>query len=758
MSERAQNVPYTPYPTVESSGGGGTPMSVRATPQDFGGQIGGVVEKAGNAEFEIAQKQQGMINDTAMTRADADFATKVGTLKGQYTSLTGSAAYAAFPQYQESIKQAFQEARATLPPAAQRGFDMMAARTMANHIADGSSYASGQLKEANRDSYTSLANAQFKALLDPDVAADPERSQYHLDSLKYAAQAQLDDDHPGLKKDPETGAVSFDESRLEGQNLKAAFERNVEAYTTQGQMNRFQTLANQNVMGAYNTYKQERETMPRSAQVSLDAYFEPKVFNEHVKNSTGITLNEADQGHYQALTNPKPDTASAAISWTMQHEGGFVPNDSGKGPTNFGINQEANPDVDIANLTKSQAANIMHDRYWLGIGADKMEPQMASVAFDTAVNMGVGKAQKLVADADDDPQKLIDLRRAEYQRLAVNNPEKYGKYLDAWNNRLDDLQNTLGNQPTQQKPYGTNPEGGLLSKADYYMLHREDILAKGDAYADQLAPGDLALRRAVRQSLNNAMETAIQNQHAQYTMDNRTIVRAISGELTKGQSPSTYEELRTIPGVAPVLDRVAWQDPKFSEGIPTQIARMARKGDTSNSPNGYETILRTLEPNDQDHPNRIASQDHLDRLLGRSDGTGINIKDYQDAKQVIEASSELKKTISKNMQEITNANGNLDGKGQERALAWYNQVMAARKANDVLGDKKLSDSQFIASIGEKDGPPMPAPPSRMQQIQNWASSLLKSKQDIPTLTDKSQFDALPSGAIYIRDGQQYRKP
>lgn len=29
---------------------------------------------------------------------------------------------------------------------------------------------------------------------------------------------------------------------------------------------------------------------------------------------------------------------------------------------------------------------------------------------------------------------------------------------------------------------------------------------------------------------------------------------------------------------------------------------------------------------------------------------------------------------------------------------------------------------------------------------------------VPTLTDKSQFDALPSGAIYIRDGKQYRKP
>jgi hypothetical protein len=40
-----------------------------------------------------------------------------------------------------------------------------------------------------------------------------------------------------------------------------------------------------------------------------------------------------------------------------------------------------------------------------------------------------------------------------------------------------------------------------------------------------------------------------------------------------------------------------------------------------------------------------------------------------------------------------------------------------------------------------------------------AQSVNKSQiQDIPTLTTKAEFDALPSGSIYIRDGRKYKKP
>ncbi len=106
------------------------------------------------------------------------------------------------------------------------------------------------------------------------------------------------------------------------------------------------------------------------------------------------------------------------------------------------------------------------------------------------------------------------------------------------------------------------------------------------------------------------------------------------------------------------------------------------------------------------------------------------------------------------MQDIATANGNLDGKGQQRAIQWYNQVMASYKQKPA----DMDDSAFASSIGQKAGPPMPAPPSRLEQLNNWAKNFTLGKPAAPTLTDKSQFDALKSGDLYIRNGVTYRKP
>ncbi len=73
------------------------------------------------------------------------------------------------------------------------------------------------------------------------------------------------------------------------------------------------------------------------------------------------------------------------------------------------------------------------------------------------------------------------------------------------------------------------------------------------------------------------------------------------------------------------------------------------------------------------------------------------------------------------MKEITNSNGNLDGKGQQRAIQWYNQVMSAYKENEAKGDKK--DPNFADSIGNPESAVIPPAPSRMTQISNWAKEV-----------------------------------
>jgi len=118
--------------------------------------------------------------------------------------------------------------------------------------------------------------------------------------------------------------------------------------------------------------------------------------------------------------------------------------DSG-GVTRFGISKDANPDVDVENLTEAQARQIYRDRYETPLAlADDVDPAFRAVAFDTAVNHGVGRAKRMVAEADGDAGKLLQLRRDEYARLVASNPEKYGKYANGWENRLQKLEGHVG--------------------------------------------------------------------------------------------------------------------------------------------------------------------------------------------------------------------------------------------------------------------------------------------------------------------------
>jgi lysozyme family protein len=85
-----------------------------------------------------------------------------------------------------------------------------------------------------------------------------------------------------------------------------------------------------------------------------------------------------------------------AIAFVLAAEGGYVndPNDAG-GETNFGISKRAYPALDIKALTEADAKGIYFRDYWIPLQCDRMEPALAIAVFDTAVNMGVGRAQRL---------------------------------------------------------------------------------------------------------------------------------------------------------------------------------------------------------------------------------------------------------------------------------------------------------------------------------------------------------------------------
>lgn len=145
---------------------------------------------------------------------------------------------------------------------------------------------------------------------------------------------------------------------------------------------------------------------------------------------------------------------SSIIDYVIDnHEGGYLANDAGHGPTNFGINQQANAPslqalgvADVKNMTRDQAVQIYKDQYWNKMGIDKLPDNMKAIAFDTAVNFGVPRAQQMLAQAGNDPQKLAQLRDDFHQKLVTDNPDTYGQYKSSWQQRDQNMADIAGGQ------------------------------------------------------------------------------------------------------------------------------------------------------------------------------------------------------------------------------------------------------------------------------------------------------------------------
>ena len=88
------------------------------------------------------------------------------------------------------------------------------------------------------------------------------------------------------------------------------------------------------------------------------------------------------------------------IDITLKHEGGYVhdPKDLG-GETNYGIAKRFYPDVDIKNLTESEAKDIYKRDYWDKNKVEELSEELRHIFFDMCVNQGRGTAVKILQRA-----------------------------------------------------------------------------------------------------------------------------------------------------------------------------------------------------------------------------------------------------------------------------------------------------------------------------------------------------------------------
>jgi len=162
---------------------------------------------------------------------------------------------------------------------------------------------------------------------------------------------------------------------------------------------------------------------------------------------------------------------------TLRYEGG-VTNDSG-GLTNYGIRQDIYnfylksnklQSKSVKELNYGEVRDFYESEYYKKPKIDQLPEDIQGLVFDSAVNLGRGttikQLQKAVGSKSDGiigkktlkaveefinkngieklKEELIYSRADRYQQLHGSNPEKYGKYVNGWMNRLRDLSEKNG--------------------------------------------------------------------------------------------------------------------------------------------------------------------------------------------------------------------------------------------------------------------------------------------------------------------------
>ncbi len=165
----------------------------------------------------------------------------------------------------------------------------------------------------------------------------------------------------------------------------------------------------------------------------------------------------------------------ASLPFILRWEGGYVnhPDDPG-GATNKGVTQRVYDDWrirkgllarDVRQIASEEVHTIYEANYWLPPRCDLLRQHLDLVQFDTAVNMGVSRAVRMLqaslnclVDGDFGPgtrraaescdlgtaiRTYCDRRETYYRQLATKRP-KLAVFLKGWMNRLNALRKEVG--------------------------------------------------------------------------------------------------------------------------------------------------------------------------------------------------------------------------------------------------------------------------------------------------------------------------
>jgi lysozyme family protein len=442
---------------------------------------GAAVQGAGNAMMKIGEMIQDQIDDANTKAADSWYTSQAQKVlfdpKEGYLNSIGIKAKDGYAPTQEKLTKLRADAEVALTNDVQkRMFSAVAAKHEVNFSSQMDSHAVRQIRvyaagesEARQTQYVDLA------------IADPQGRKSYTETAVQEARDRAD-------------LLQLPSDSAQRKAMVLGAYQSVHVGVTNDLM----------LNNKFTDAKSLLDTAFKDGQMDAKTYQTlSKQVDQGYRKQNAVALGDSIFKQGQVLDAVDP---SSVIDYVItKHEGGYVANDAGAGPTKYGINGKANglSDKQVESLTLDQARDIYRKKYWNAIDADKLDPGIRAMAFDTAVNQGVDKAKKLLEQSGGDVTKFAELRREAYTKLIQSNPGKYQKYEKGWMNRVDDLEASAKGQ--------TQSLSSMLARTDS-IADPEDREMTRSRIKQQWAEKELVTNQDYQQKVQKAQDIAFQQE------------------------------------------------------------------------------------------------------------------------------------------------------------------------------------------------------------------------------------------------------
>lgn len=381
----------------------GPRLEANAPPGAAGAGLGQAVAGLGAVIQEHADQMQKRVDQTAADEAFIEYTTQRNKLlymdENAFYNLNGKQAVDAYDPTVEQLKKLRENYGSALSPNSRAIFNNATDQDIAYSINNMSSHTAKGLRDWEKQTAESYLASRSDQMATATEEQYDEMSDSALDYM-FANQTKLGLDDP------------------------YSFEQYARNWMSLARAKRIGLMMDADPVGALNYAKQHRDE------------FTPDVYSKIISNLHGradpIIAQEAAERAVASISGTAaPNFDNEVDRLIDEREGEALVQDNNGAATKFGINKKANPDIDVANLTRDEAKRVYKERYWDPLGADDLPPALASSAFDAAVNQGLGRAKRWLEESGGDLDKFNELRREAYRA----HPE-YAKYGKVWERRI----------------------------------------------------------------------------------------------------------------------------------------------------------------------------------------------------------------------------------------------------------------------------------------------------------------------------------